>query len=413
MMSTNVILFYKYAQIDDVELEKQTQEKLCVRNELVGRILLSTEGINGTLSGSAAGLSQYIAYLCAHPLFSLEECDFKHSSASDCQPFPFLLIKIVSEIVSTGHRVSRPDSTASTRGYLTPAEFHQAMTERDDNTVVLDVRNHNEYLIGHFDDALDPAAVRSFSEYFEFMKKNCVPNLQNKKVLMYCTGGIRCEKASDFLRTQGIQDVHHLQGGIHKYLEEFPSGGHFRGKNFVFDQRVAMASLDPTIIGNCIECECKFDRYHARNVCTVCRDMVLVCPDCVNVLHGELHCDEHQYLKSSYFTFIQYFTSEQLTLQLDTLNSIYTQHAVTKGWKNKRNTLRKQMHKIQLRLDEFESGEGIQAPAVRQTANHCRTCSEVTCDGHCWGFWIRDLKKTEQNTLENDEPLKEPIYNND
>lgn len=393
-MACHVILYYKYVSLEKVEEEKEAQESICNEHGLKGRILLSEEGVNGTLSGSKDGIAAYIRYMCAHEHFQMEESDFKHSQVSEdenCQPFPVLLIKIVSEIVSTGGKVPKPNAkeTKEQRGYLTPAEFHKAIEEKDDKTVILDVRNHNEYAIGHFDDAIDPEA-RSFSEYFEFMKKK-TPEMENKQVLMYCTGGIRCEKASNFLRTQGIENVKHLQGGIHKYLQTFPNGGFFKGKNFVFDKRVAMASLDKTIVGKCIECQCPYDQHLGRNVCTVCRDMVLTCPNCVEKLDGELHCQFHQYLKDCYFTFIDYFTPEELKQQLTALQDILAPVALTPGWKRKRATLRKQIQKLENRLADFNSGK-VQMPSKR-TGTHCRTCFKLECNGNCWGFWNDQLKR--------------------
>jgi UPF0176 protein len=174
-------------------------------------------------------------------VFAMCADDFKHSfHASEAPPFVGLLVKHVKEIVSTGGAVARPDMTASDqeRGYLTPQQFHEAMRQAvqdKEHTVVLDVRAKTEFDVGHFETAVDPQ-VKNFSEYYTFLQRR-VDDMKDKKVLMYCTGGIRCEKASNFLRSQGVNDVHHLKGGIHKYLEAFQDGGFFRGKNFVFDKR--------------------------------------------------------------------------------------------------------------------------------------------------------------------------------
>lgn len=237
-----VILFYKYAEVDSPSSLHAEQQEICERLGLVGRILISEEGINATLSSpNSEHIAEYIAFLCAHPVFAMKPEDFKYSHhAGEAAPFIELIIKYVKEIVSTGGVVDRPNMNASDeeRGYLTPSQFHEAMADavnNKDSTVVLDVRAHKEFLVGHFEDAVDPE-VKNFSEYYCFLQ-NRVEEMKNKKVLMYCTGGIRCEKASNFLRSKGLEDVRHLKGGIHKYLEAFPDGGFFKGKNFVFDKR--------------------------------------------------------------------------------------------------------------------------------------------------------------------------------
>ena len=237
-----VILFYKYVEVEDPLVLKKEQEQLCQRLGLVGRILISEEGINATLSSpSRANIDKYVAFLCTHAVFAMRDDDFKYSLYAHKEPpFVGLIVKHVKEIVSTGGIVPRPDMTLSDedRGYLTPEQFHAAMQqamEDKDGTVVLDVRAHKEFLVGHFENAIDPQ-VKTFSEYYAFLQ-NRVDAMKEKKVLMYCTGGIRCEKASNFLRSQGVHDVHHLKGGIHKYLETYQDGGFFRGKNFVFDKR--------------------------------------------------------------------------------------------------------------------------------------------------------------------------------
>jgi UPF0176 protein len=237
-----VILFYKYAEIEDPMAAKQEQEEFCKKLGLAGRVLISEEGINATLSSSQSSIIQeYIEFLCKHPTFQMTKDDFKHSNHDGEEPpFSELVIKYVKEIVSTGGAVDRPNMNESDaqRGYLTPEQFHEAMkqaVQNKDKHIVLDVRAHKEFLVGHFENAVDPE-VKNFSEYYTFLERK-MEDLKQKKVLMYCTGGIRCEKASNFLRGHGVQDVHHLKGGIHKYLEKYEDGGFFKGKNFVFDKR--------------------------------------------------------------------------------------------------------------------------------------------------------------------------------
>ena len=211
---------------------------------------------------------------------------------------------------------------------------------------------------------------------------------------MYCTGGIRCEKASNFLRKEcNSQDnVYHLQGGIHKYLQQYHDGGYFKGKNFVFDKRIAMnASSDENnvVVGKCIECRCDYDELKPFNLCTVCRDMVLSCPKCISKLNGELHCERHQYLKECYFTFLQYYAKDELIMQLVKLKEIYKENEFNPEWKKKRKMLRKQMDKVECRINDFNLGV-VSIPEERSGMFHCRTCFQLGCNGRCWGYWVDD-----------------------
>ncbi|ETW00502.1 hypothetical protein H310_07115 [Aphanomyces invadans] len=386
----HVILFYKYVEVPDPTAEKTAQHDKCVELGLLGRSLVSEEGINATFAGSLEDINKYVEYMCAHPVFSMTTEDFKRSMVVSTPPFSELVIKYVKEIVSTGGAVAPPPVTMTDeeRGYLTPQQFHAAMAAKDANTVVLDVRAHKEFLVGHFQDALDPQ-VKNFSEYYTFLDHHIPKFKENKpKVLMYCTGGIRCEKASQFLRSRGVTDVHHLKGGIHKYLEQFPDGGFFKGKNFIFDKRVLMGPEQSDVVGTCIECKASYDTFNGGKVCSVCRDLLLVCDSCYAARHGEVHCGDHQYLKNCYFTFIQYFTAAELEAQVAGLEQVYTalldEPDLAKRSKNKRRTVRKQIEKVKARL------EAVQAdPAVVETRRgfHCRTCGSTSCTGNCWGFW--------------------------
>lgn len=207
--------------------------------------------------------------------------------------------------------------------------------------------------------------------------------------LFSCTGGIRCEKASVMLRKRGVNDVNQLSGGIHRYLEEFPNGL-FRGKNFVFDQRVALApnSNDgqESIVGKCISCSEKYDELSGSRICTVCRDLVLICPRCVEQLR-EFHCDKHREWKKFYFTFLEVFNEDELDAQKSGLIKI--RDSMDNHQKNSRRTLMKQINKIEDRIHLLQNGLANAEPDVLR---RCRTCREFSsvCDGCCWGFWKHD-----------------------
>lgn len=210
-----------------------------------------------------------------------------------------------------------------------------------------------------------------------------------------CTGGIRCEKASAMLRKRGVEDVNQLSGGIHRYLESFPDG-FFRGKNFVFDQRVIQTvdceKGNNDIVGKCTNCCTEYDELSGSRICTVCRDLVLVCPDCVKLLR-EFHCEKHATWKDFYFTFLEVFDKNELQMQKDGLVKI--RESIDGHQKNTRRTLMKQIRKIDERLHLLERCE---VKVDRNAPRRCRTCRESsqTCDGCCWGFW----KKHDQQPVE-------------
>ena len=242
----SIILFYNYRSTPDgtpvppmdIPAFCQAHKELCTTLRLTGRVLIANEGINGTLATTnRAQLNQYTNYLLAHPLFTLVETDFKRST-STFEPFPDLFIKPVKEIISTGGLIPVP-LPGQGGTHLTPQEFHAKLTDTTTakETVVLDIRNHTEYMVGHFKNAVDPNC-RTFAEFPRYLTQKAA-ELKDKTVLMYCTGGVRCEKASYHLKQLGVEEVYQLKGGVHKYLEEFPQGGEWNGKNFVFDKRVS------------------------------------------------------------------------------------------------------------------------------------------------------------------------------
>ncbi|CAE7940242.1 Tstd2, partial [Symbiodinium sp. KB8] len=321
-----VILFYRYHDIDD-EAMIEWHKDHCARLGLLGRVLIAKEGINGTLAGPPLAIDEYIALMRAKPGF--EDVDWKTSTASS-QPFPDLFIKPVPEIINTGNLIPADFSNAGV--HLPPKEFHKKLSEllnkkeEGKDFVLLDVRNYFEYDIGHFDGAIHPE-MKAFSQYPQYIEKH-LDQFENKPVMMYCTGGIRCEKASAFLKAKGVDEVYQLKGGIHRYLEQFPDGGLWAGKNFVFDKRVAMAPeeqpKDRAVVGTCLECAVPYDELSGDRVCTVCRGPVLICPACNDKL-WELHCTTHQHLKRCYFTDLSPFSEEELKAQRKELQVLHTE----------------------------------------------------------------------------------------
>ncbi|PZR70617.1 MAG: hypothetical protein DLM73_17450 [Chthoniobacterales bacterium] len=223
-----VILFYKYVEIADPPVFAATQRALCSNLGLKGRVLIAGEGINGTLAGSRAAINRYTAALRSDARFS--DVTFKFSGG-DTTTFPKLVVKVRKEIVTLNAGELTPDRD----NQLTPSEWKEKM-ENDPNAVVLDVRNRYESDAGRFEQAI-VCEIEHFRELPGFVEQ--LKPLKEKQVLMYCTGGVRCEKASALLRQRGFQHIYQLQGGIVSYQEQF-GNEHWLGECFVFDQRMTL-----------------------------------------------------------------------------------------------------------------------------------------------------------------------------
>jgi predicted sulfurtransferase len=268
-----IILFYKYIYIPSPEAILKWQKKLCAELGLKGRVLLAHEGINATLGGSQESINAYKETMNAHVLFG--DIDFKESLGSD-DHFPRLRIVVRPEIVNTG--LPADVAPASQAGkHLEPTQAHQLMEEKPDNLVIIDCRNPYESAIGTVPGAWRPD-VPHFRDFPAYIDKK-LEELKDKQVLMYCTGGVRCERASAYLKAKNVaQEVYHIKGGIHRYVEQFPNG-FFRGKNYVFDGRTAMKITDD-ILASCSICNVPADEY---NNClrAACNRHYISCADCL------------------------------------------------------------------------------------------------------------------------------------
>ena len=231
-MSYIIATFYKFVTIADLEVQKAQIMAFCQANQIKGTIILAAEGINGTIAGSVQAISETIASLRAIP--GLADLEPKKSTSGK-PPFARLKVKIKSEIVTLGIPEANPTQQVGT--YVAPQDWNQIIS--DPEVVVIDTRNDYEVSIGSFQQAKNPN-TESFREFPEYVTKNLDPQ-QHPKVAMFCTGGIRCEKASSYLLSQGFKEVYHLQGGILKYLENVPAeSSMWTGECFVFDERVAV-----------------------------------------------------------------------------------------------------------------------------------------------------------------------------
>jgi UPF0176 protein len=246
-MTIVIATFYKFVTLENLSEKRQCLREYCQENNIKGTILLATEGINATVAGSRENIDQVLAYLRSDPNFA----DLEHKeSYSEVFPFERLKVKIKSEIVTFGVSEVAPSQQVGT--YVTPQEWNTIIS--DPEVVVIDTRNDYEVEIGSFKRAHNPQ-TQSFREFPEYVAKNLDPQ-QHQKVAMFCTGGIRCEKASSYLLSQGFKEVYHLKGGILKYLEEIPTEESlWQGECFVFDKRVAVKQgLEPGSYDLCYAC---------------------------------------------------------------------------------------------------------------------------------------------------------------
>ena len=227
-----VAALYHFTRFDDPAALRQPLLDLCRTQGISGTLLLAGEGINGTIAGSRAGIDAVLSHLRALP--GCARLVHKESHASE-QPFNRMKVRLKREIVTMG----QPDVNPSegTGHYVAPADWNALIQSPD--VAVIDTRNDYEVAIGTFDGAIDPQ-TRSFGEFPAWWDAN-KDRFHNKRIAMFCTGGIRCEKSTNFLRQQGIEDVYHLQGGILKYLEDVPQADStWQGECFVFDGRVSV-----------------------------------------------------------------------------------------------------------------------------------------------------------------------------
>lgn len=231
-MSFHVATFYRFVEIaDPPELRRQIH-RICEANDILGTCLVAGEGINATVAGSEAGIRALLAELHADARFS--QMEVKYSTASE-RPFRRLKVRLRREIVTLGAPEAAPSVLTGTR--VPAAEWDELIS--DPEVILIDTRNSYEVGIGTFPGAIDPR-TRSFGAFKDYVAEHLDPS-RDKRIAMFCTGGIRCEKASAYLLTKGFENVYQLEGGILKYLEEIPAErSSWQGECFVFDRRVAL-----------------------------------------------------------------------------------------------------------------------------------------------------------------------------
>lgn len=227
-----VAALYKFVRLEDYQDIKPRLEAVCQNADIKGTLLLAREGINGTVAGTRAGIDQLNAFFSQDARFS--DLEYKESSAKT-MPFHRMKVRLKKEIVTIG--ISSVDPTEQVGTYLDSEEWNALL--QDPEVLLLDTRNDYEVQIGTFKGAINPK-TETFREFPDYVQQHFDPQ-KHKKVAMFCTGGIRCEKASSYMLQAGFENVYHLKGGILKYLENTPQEKSlWEGECFVFDERVAI-----------------------------------------------------------------------------------------------------------------------------------------------------------------------------
>lgn len=276
MKDYSILLYYCYTKLEDPEAFREQHHLYCVEHNLRGRIIIAAEGINGTISGLKSDCSKYMNTLHNDPRFSHTEFKVEEYES---HAFQKLNVRVKDEIVHSGLQHINP--TKQTGEYLEPKEFKE-MKDGDD-VIVVDVRSNYEHNVGKFKNAIS-FDIDNFRDFPEKVKE--LEKFKEKKVITYCTGGIKCEKASAYLLEKGFKNVYQLHGGIIKYgIEE--GGEDFDGKCYVFDNRVVaeVNSVNPMVISKCHICDEACDRMvNCAN--PECNKHVPICESCAENMEG-------------------------------------------------------------------------------------------------------------------------------
>jgi len=285
-----VILFYKFVPLSDPEMVMRWQRELCGRLELKGRIIISPHGINGTLGGNVKSLRQYKSQMNISGIF--RGIKYKWSEASG-REFPRLSVKVRPELVA----FQKPDEIeVGARGiknggkHLKPKAVHELVEKNGDEVVFFDGRNKYEAEVGRFKNAVVPDIknTRDFAREIDSGKYN---NIKDKKVVTYCTGGIRCEVLTVMMKNRGFKDVYQIDGGIVTYGEQYGDDGFWEGSLYLFDGRMNQKfSAGAKDIADCIHCADKTSNF--ENCADVsCNRLVIICESCKEI---KPLCENHQ-----------------------------------------------------------------------------------------------------------------------
>lgn len=273
------VAYYKIQEVQDPEMEMKKHKKFLNTLDVKGRIYISTEGINGQISASKDAFLAFKAWMDDHAVFN--DCDFKLHDISE-HIFDRMTVKVKKQLVA----VDRPIDFSKRAKHISPEEWRKILDKQEDNLLVIDVRNAYEGKIGRFKGSLVPPleTFRQFPEYVQSLKKEYDP--KKTKVLMCCTGGIRCEFFSPMMKEAGFEDISQLDGGIIAYgLKE--GNKHWEGKLFVFDDRLVtpICEENTDVISKCDHCSENTDHYiNCANM--DCNNLFLVCDKCLEKMQG-------------------------------------------------------------------------------------------------------------------------------
>lgn len=250
--ATQVVALYRFVRLDDYESMREPLLNFCLDRHIRGTLLLAHEGINGTVAGSDSAIDELLNYLRADDRLADLDCKF---SSHEERPFLRMKVKLKREIVTMGQENIDPNVCVGR--YASPQEWNALIDDPD--VLVIDTRNEYEVEIGTFAGAVNPH-TNSFREFPDWVEQNLDPK-KHKKVAMFCTGGIRCEKSTSLLVSRGFEDVWHLKGGILNYLEQTPEEDtRWEGECFVFDSRVAVNhQLEKGSYDQCFACRFPID----------------------------------------------------------------------------------------------------------------------------------------------------------
>lgn len=266
-----VAALYKFTRFADFEQYRELILNTMLDNDVKGTLLIAAEGINGTISGTREGIDKVLAYL--RTIEAIGSFTFKESYASE-QPFYRTKVKLKKEIVTMG--VEDIDPLQSVGRYVKPSDWNALISDPD--VILIDTRNDYEVQIGTFKNAVNPH-TDTFREFLDYVAKELDPS-KHKKVAMFCTGGIRCEKSTAYMRQQGFDEVYHLEGGILKYLEEVPQQeSMWQGDCFVFDNRVSVNhNLEKGDYEQCFACRMPITQTEMQSSAYIKGES---CPHCI------------------------------------------------------------------------------------------------------------------------------------
>jgi UPF0176 protein len=292
-----VILYYAFTPIADPTALMLWQKNLCETLNIKGRIIISEQGINGTLGGKMSDLKKYVKATKDYPGFN--KIDFKWSAGTG-NDFPKLKIKIKDELVLFGKTDEIKVGEKGIIGggiHLRPEEVDKLVAERSDDVVFFDGRNSFEAKIGRFKDAV-VANTSTTRDFIAELDSGKFDHLKNKAVITYCTGGIRCEILSVLMKNRGFQEVYQIKGGVVRYGNKFGDKSHWEGSLFTFDDRLTIDFSDEVkMIGTCKRCEAKTKSF--RNCLNEgCHQLVLLCDECY-ANHKGLPCKHDRETKTN------------------------------------------------------------------------------------------------------------------